>query len=80
VRVTRSDLGIAVGGASAGRGAWLCRGADGEELVDAACLEAAVSRRAFARAWKRDVDAGDEQAIRELVGWHADGHGHPDAH
>jgi len=80
VRVTRSDAGIVVDGASDGRGAWLCRaGADGD-LVDAACLDAALSRRAFARAWRSDVGADDEQTIRELVGRGAGGDEHPDAH
>jgi predicted RNA-binding protein YlxR (DUF448 family) len=79
VRVTNSDRGLVVGGASDGRGAWLCRGTDGG-LVDASCLDVALSRRAFARAWKRDLEPGDEDAIRELVGRRTDGDDRPNAH
>jgi hypothetical protein len=35
------------------------------DRVDPACLDAAVSRRAFARAWRTVVSAADEQEIRE---------------
>jgi predicted RNA-binding protein YlxR (DUF448 family) len=80
VRVTRSDAGIVVDGPSDGRGAWLCRGTVAGEIAAAACVDAALSRRAFARAWRRDVDAHDERAISELVGRAADGDEHPDAH
>jgi predicted RNA-binding protein YlxR (DUF448 family) len=79
VRVTNSDRGVVVGGASDGRGAWLCRGPGGA-VVEASCLETALSRRAFARAWKRDLDPGDEDAIRELVGRRTDVDDRPNAH
>jgi len=82
VRVTGSDVGIVVDGASDGRGAWLCRDAAAAAggWAATACLDAALSRRAFARAWKRDVGVDDEHAIRERVGRGADGDEHPDAH
>jgi predicted RNA-binding protein YlxR (DUF448 family) len=80
VRVTKSDTGIVVDGPSDGRGAWLCRGTAPGEIAAAVCVDAALSRRAFARAWRRDVDAGDERAISDLVGRAADGDEHPDAH
>jgi predicted RNA-binding protein YlxR (DUF448 family) len=79
VRVTHSDRGVVVGGASDGRGAWLCRGADGA-LVEASCLDVALSRKAFARAWRHDLGPEVEQEIRELVGRRPDGDGRPDAH
>jgi predicted RNA-binding protein YlxR (DUF448 family) len=78
VRVTSSGRGVVVDGASDGRGAWLCRGVDGA-LVDASCLDVAVSRKAFARAWRRDLDADDDRAIRALVGRRADDERRPDA-
>ena len=80
VRVTRSDAGIIVDGPSDGRGAWLCRGTASGELASPTCVEAALSRRAFARAWRREVDAEDERAISEQVGRRAGGNEHPDAH
>jgi len=80
VRVTRSAAGIVVDGPSDGRGAWLCRATSPDEVVAAACLDAARAKRAFARAWRRDLDTADEQAISELVGRRADGDEHPDAH
>jgi predicted RNA-binding protein YlxR (DUF448 family) len=55
VRVTRTaDDGLAVGRSRPGRGAWLHR--------DPACLDAAIKRRAFARALRGPVrtDATDE--------------------
>jgi hypothetical protein len=54
--------------------------AAGNRLAAEACLEAALSRRAFARAWKCEVHAEDEQAIKEIVGRGVDGYEHPDAH
>jgi predicted RNA-binding protein YlxR (DUF448 family) len=65
VRITRSAAGIGVDGASDGRGAWVCRSSHSGELVDAACLDAAIGRRAFARAWRSEVTPDDEAAIRE---------------
>ncbi len=80
VRVTSSDAGIVFDGSSDGRGAWLCRAASGDGIVAAGCVDAALSRRAFARAWKRDVSASDEKAINELAGRVAGDEEHPDAH
>ena len=80
MRVTKSDVGIGADGASVGRGAWLCRATTVGDLVAAECLDAALSRRAFARAWKREVGVDDEQAIRERVGIPVDADEHPDAH
>ncbi|HYN34717.1 MAG TPA: YlxR family protein [Ilumatobacteraceae bacterium] len=65
VRVTKSATGIVVDGASDGRGAWICRSSGGTGRVEAACLDAAITRRAFARAWRVDVTPDDERAIRQ---------------
>jgi predicted RNA-binding protein YlxR (DUF448 family) len=73
-------VGVVVDGPSDGRGAWLCRGSEAGELAAAGCVDAALARRAFARAWRRDVGADDERAISELVGRRADRDEHPDAH
>jgi hypothetical protein len=60
-----------VGAEGVGRGAWLCRSS-----VD--CLERALARRGFERAWRRPV-ASDEQAeIRHaMAGAHAERGGPP---
>jgi predicted RNA-binding protein YlxR (DUF448 family) len=80
VRLTSAGDGVvAVGGASDGRGAWLCRGDNAAPVVPT-CLESALSRRAFARAWRRDVTDRDEVAIRERLGRMVAGDEHPDAH
>jgi predicted RNA-binding protein YlxR (DUF448 family) len=80
VRVTSSDAGIVVDGPSDGRGAWLCRSSVAGEVAAAACVDSALARRAFARAWRRDVGARDEVAISELVGRRAGDEEDPDAH
>jgi len=80
VRVTRSTDGIVVDGPSDGRGAWLCRGAETGEVVATSCVTAALSKRAFARAWRRELDADDQEAISELVGGRAGEEEYPDAH
>lgn len=66
VRITRSAHGIAVDGASDGRGAWLCRTASGDG-VETACLDAAIAKRAFARAWKGAVTSAEMDTIRERL-------------
>lgn len=66
MRITRSADGFAVDGASSGRGAWLCRGAD-SKFVEPRCLETAIAKRSFARAWKGAVSAAEHQAIRDRV-------------
>ncbi|HUS43346.1 MAG TPA: hypothetical protein VMY16_11840, partial [Ilumatobacteraceae bacterium] len=73
MRITMADGGVVVDGPSDGRGAWLCRSVAAGEIAAAACLDAALSRRSFARAWRRDVGVDDERAISELVGRRADG-------
>jgi predicted RNA-binding protein YlxR (DUF448 family) len=73
VRVTKSASGIVVGGASAGRGAWLCRSSS------QACVDAAISRRAFARAWRVEVTGDDERAIRDGFGLSVDDQDESDA-
>jgi predicted RNA-binding protein YlxR (DUF448 family) len=65
VRVTRSpSAGIVVGGPSEGRGAWLCRLDAATTNVDPECLDTALARRAFARAWRTELDEHDHYAIR----------------
>ena len=55
--VRHGEDGLAVADSSQGRGAWLC--ADSP-----ACLQSAVRRHAFDRAFKRPIS---EQAISALV-------------
>jgi hypothetical protein len=50
------------------------------EVAAARCVDTALARRAFARAWRREVGADDERAISELVGHRAGRDEHPDAH
>jgi predicted RNA-binding protein YlxR (DUF448 family) len=67
VRVTSSAAGdVVVDGASMGRGAWLCRG--DETVVATTCLDAALAKRAFARAWRSDVPAELERRLRVQLG------------
>lgn len=65
MRVTKSAAGIIVDGASDGRGAWVCRGSGGTGRVEAECLDAAITRRAFARAWRVELTPDDVRAVRE---------------
>lgn len=80
MRITSSDAGITIDGPSDGRGAWLCRATTEGGVAAAECVDAALSRRAFSRAWRRDITRSDEVAISELVGRRADIDEHPDAH
>jgi predicted RNA-binding protein YlxR (DUF448 family) len=64
VRVTKSAAGIVVDGASNGRGAWVCRSSGGTGRIEAECLDAAITRRAFARAWRAEVTPDDVRAVR----------------
>ena len=64
MRITRTSAGIVVDGSSDGRGAWLCRDAGSARAVDPSCLERALARRAFARAWHVELTDDDEHAIR----------------
>jgi predicted RNA-binding protein YlxR (DUF448 family) len=70
LRITHASEGIVVDGPSDGRGAWLCRGSDG--AVDAGCLDAALARRGFARAWRRVVGPDEAEAIRAVLGGRTD--------
>ena len=45
----------------AGRGAWLCRDSPG-------CLDDAVRRHGFERAFAASIDAGDLQQLRAHLG------------
>jgi len=66
VRVTRTADGrLTVSGPPTGRGAWLCRGTD--ELVATGCMDEAVRRRAFARAFRAPVDEAAIEALRADV-------------
>jgi predicted RNA-binding protein YlxR (DUF448 family) len=47
--------GASIDRSSAGRGAWLCS-------ID--CFDTAVRRRAFTRAWRRDVPSSALDALR----------------
>ena len=61
MRVTRTaDGGLAVGRSLPGRGAWL--------HPDAACLDAAVKRHAFARALRGRVRDDAVAAVRDRLG------------
>jgi predicted RNA-binding protein YlxR (DUF448 family) len=61
VRVRHDAQGrIVVGSRGIGRGAWLCR----SSLV---CVEQALARRGFERAWRRPVGADEQAAIRHAV-------------
>jgi predicted RNA-binding protein YlxR (DUF448 family) len=67
---------LVVDGPSSGRGAWLCRDGRG---VRQRCLDDALARRAFSRAWRVEVDAADERAIRERIGRRTDNGDESDA-
>jgi predicted RNA-binding protein YlxR (DUF448 family) len=58
---------VVVGGPSAGRGAWLCRadGPTGPPNPD--CVELALRRGGFARAWRRRLDDDERRAIRDAL-------------
>lgn len=45
----------------------MCRSA-GDEVVVPDCLDRALTKRAFARAWRTDVPADIEHRLRELLG------------
>jgi predicted RNA-binding protein YlxR (DUF448 family) len=78
VRVTATPTGVVVDGPSAGRGAWLCRSTEQRTLVVIGCLEAAIARRAFARAWRGPVDREVELEIRRVLGVDVESEGGPD--
>lgn len=39
----------------------------GTPTISGACLDAALSRRAFGRAWRRDLRPGEIEALRRLA-------------
>jgi predicted RNA-binding protein YlxR (DUF448 family) len=80
VRVTSTDDGIEVDGPSDGRGAWLCRATDGATVAAARCVDSALARGGFGRAWRRVVTSADEATLDELLGPRAERDEHPDAH
>jgi hypothetical protein len=47
--------------------------------VQQRCLDDALSRRAFNRAWRAEVGADDERAIRERIGRRTDNGDESDA-
>jgi uncharacterized protein len=51
---------LAVGRGEPGRGAWLCAGSEN-------CFDAAVKRRAFGRALRREVPAHELASLRERL-------------
>lgn len=77
MRITRSPAGIVVDGASAGRGAWLCRDADGG--VNISCLDSAVQRGGFARAWRTTLGSADIDELRRRTTTWNDEHPRQDA-
>jgi len=58
----------------------VCRSAGDDGVAKSSCVDAALSRRAFARAWRSEVTSSDEAAINELLGPRAERDEHPDAH
>jgi predicted RNA-binding protein YlxR (DUF448 family) len=66
VRVTvAADGRLVVGPGAPGRGAWLCRGADG--TIEVGCIDQATKRRAFGRALRAEVGAEAIEALRTEV-------------
>jgi predicted RNA-binding protein YlxR (DUF448 family) len=47
--------------------------------VQQRCLDDALARRAFSRAWRVEVNADDERAIRERIGRRTDNGDESDA-
>ena len=64
LRIVRTSDGVVAGGPSAGRGAWLCRRG---RRADPGCVEAAIRRGAFQRAWRSPVDADAIDALRTVA-------------
>ena len=66
VRVTRVAGRTTVDGVSTGRGAWLCRDrTTAGRVVDDRCLDDALRKRAFNKAWRTTIGPDDELDIRE---------------
>gem|GEM_PF-2572195 len=74
MRITRTGTDITVDGPSNGRGAWLCQDTspdsddNRERRIAGECLESAITKRAFARAWRTDIGTDDITNIRRLTG------------
>ena len=68
MRITNVAGGIEVDGPSNGRGAWICADNTTERQVAGECLETAIAKRAFARAWRIDIGADDITNIRRHTG------------
>ncbi|NQY56117.1 MAG: YlxR family protein [Ilumatobacteraceae bacterium] len=64
VRVTHSDGRIDVGGASCGRGAWVCTSTG---RPDAACVRSAIKRNGFHRAWRVDRRTLDDDELWRVL-------------
>ena len=65
VRIIRSDDGsLAVGRTLAGRGAWLCH-------ASVSCLDLALRRKAFGRAFRAPISDGAPESLRVLLEEHA---------
>src|SRR3954447_21712093 len=70
VRLTRAAGRTTVDGVSDGRGAWLCRSRTADQtaegsLVQRQCLDDALRKRAFNKAWRTTIGPDDELEIRE---------------
>ena len=76
MRITNVAGDIEVDGPSNGRGAWICTdsatngttGSKKKRQVAGECLETAIAKRAFARAWRTDIGADDITNIRRHTG------------
>lgn len=68
VRITNAAGDIEIDGPSRGRGAWICADKTTERQVAGECLETAITKRAFARAWRTDIGADDITNIRRHTG------------
>ncbi|MDQ3107289.1 MAG: YlxR family protein [Actinomycetota bacterium] len=65
MRIVRSDDGsLAVGRTLPGRGAWLCDASD-------SCLDLALRRKAFGRAFRAPISDGAPDSLRVLLREHA---------
>jgi len=61
VRIVRSDDGsLAVGRTLPGRGAWLCADTP-------SCLDLALRRKAFGRAFRAPISDGAPESLRALL-------------
>ena len=70
VRLTRAAGRTTVDGVSNGRGAWLCRSRTtdptaAQAVVDGQCLDDALRKRAFNKAWRTTIGSDDELEIRD---------------